>query len=96
MKNLPDLSYTLRLRALRGAGVDCLTLGQYLRPTLRHLEVERYLEPAEFADWAELGRELGFRHVSSGQLVRRSFHADAVLHLLRERNAEGSRDAAAL
>jgi lipoyl synthase len=63
------------LRDLRTAGCDIITLGQYLRPTAKHLPVERYLEPAEFDD---LGREalaMGFRHVESGPLVRSSYHA---------------------
>jgi lipoic acid synthetase len=69
-------------RDLRAAGVDCLTLGQYLRPTLRHRPVTRYLEPGEFAELAVSARELGFRHVESGPLVRSSFHADTALNLL--------------
>jgi lipoic acid synthetase len=63
------------LRDLRAAGCDIITLGQYLRPSAKHLPVERYLDPAEFAD---LGREalaMGFRHVESGPLVRSSYHA---------------------
>jgi lipoic acid synthetase len=69
-------------RDLRDAGVDCLTLGQYLRPTLRHRPVTRYLEPAEFAELGRAARGLGFRHVESGPLVRSSFHADTALNLL--------------
>ena len=69
------------LRDLRAAGVDCLTLGQYLRPTLQHLAVARYLEPGEFAELAREARALGFRHVESGPLVRSSFHADTALNL---------------
>jgi lipoic acid synthetase len=69
-------------RALRDAQVDCLTLGQYLRPTLRHRPVTRYLEPAEFAELGGAARALGFRHVESGPLVRSSFHADTALNLL--------------
>lgn len=70
---------------LRAAGVDCLTLGQYLRPTLRHLPVERYLEPGEFAELRDAALAFGFRHVESGALVRSSFHADTVLKLLSSR-----------
>lgn len=73
------------LRDLRAAAVDCLTLGQYLRPTLRHLPVERYLEPAEFAELRETASALGFRHVESGPLVRSSFRADTALDLLSPR-----------
>jgi lipoic acid synthetase len=67
---------------LRASGVDCLTLGQYLRPTLRHWPVARYLEPHEFAELGAAARALGFRRVESGPLVRSSFHADTALDLL--------------
>jgi len=60
---------------LVGVGVSILTLGQYLRPSLSHLPVERYYHPDEFAELAELGRGLGFAHVESGPLVRSSYHA---------------------
>src|SRR5262245_55251749 len=69
-------------RDLRDARVDCLTLGQYLRPTLRHRAVTRYLEPTEFAELGAEARALGFRHVDSGPLVRSTFHADTALNLL--------------
>ncbi len=73
------------LRDLRAADVDCLTLGQYLRPTLRHLPVERFLDPAEFAELRETAAALGFRHVESGPLVRSSFRADTLVDLLAPR-----------
>ncbi|HSE95158.1 MAG TPA: lipoyl synthase, partial [Methylomirabilota bacterium] len=60
---------------LRQAGVQLLTLGQYLRPSPRHLPVVRYVTPPEFADLAATGRALGFRHVEAGPLVRSSYHA---------------------
>jgi lipoic acid synthetase len=60
---------------LREAGVDLLTIGQYLRPTSQHLPVERYWPPEEFAPFIERGRELGFRSVEAGPLVRSSYHA---------------------
>jgi lipoic acid synthetase len=63
------------LRALRAVGVQLLTLGQYLRPSPRHLPVVRYVTPQEFADLAAAGRALGFRHVEAGPLVRSSYHA---------------------
>ncbi len=63
------------MRDLRGSGCDILTLGQYLRPTKDHLPVERYIPPAEFAEFREKGLALGFRHVESGPLVRSSYHA---------------------
>lgn len=67
---------------LRRSGVEALTLGQYLRPSLRHLPVERYLEPDEFEELRGIALGLGFRHVASGPLVRSSFRADQVLELL--------------
>jgi lipoic acid synthetase len=60
---------------LRDAGVEILTLGQYLRPTLAHLPVVRYLHPDEFAGLREGALRLGFRHVEAGPLVRSSYHA---------------------
>ncbi|OGO50628.1 MAG: lipoyl synthase [Chloroflexi bacterium RBG_16_68_14] len=60
---------------LRGAGVDLVTIGQYLRPSEKHLPVERYYEPSEFEPFVEKGRELGFLHVEAGPLVRSSYHA---------------------
>lgn len=60
---------------LAGRGVEILTLGQYLRPTLEHLPVVRYCHPDEFAALAEQARSLGFRHVEAGPLVRSSYHA---------------------
>jgi len=65
------------LRDLRGAGVAAVTLGQYLRPTLRHLPVERYLEPKEFEAFGEQARGLGFSSVASGPLVRSSYCAES-------------------
>jgi lipoyl synthase len=67
------------MRDLRSASVDILTLGQYLRPTLEHLPVIRFVRPDEFADLKRRAYEMGFRHVESGPLVRSSYHAaDAV------------------
>ncbi len=65
----------LALRDLRGVGVDLLTIGQYLRPSAAHLPVARYYTPEEFAELGRLGREMGYRHVESGPLVRSSYHA---------------------
>ncbi len=70
------------MRDLRAADVDALTLGQYLRPTLKHLAVQRYLDPDEFDALRSEAEQLGFRHVASGPLVRSSFHADDVYELL--------------
>ncbi len=60
---------------LRAVGVQLLTLGQYLRPSARHLPVARYVPPEEFQALARLGEALGFRHVEAGPLVRSSYHA---------------------
>ena len=63
------------MAGLRDAGVDILTIGQYLRPSAKHLPVERYYPPESFLPFVERGRELGFRHVEAGPLVRSSYHA---------------------
>lgn len=64
------------IRAIREAGVDVLTVGQYLRPSLEHLPILKYYTPEEFARLKESGLSLGFGHVESGALVRSSYHAD--------------------
>jgi lipoic acid synthetase len=67
------------MRDLRSASVDILTLGQYLRPSPKHLPILRYVPIEDFAALKREGYELGFRHVESGPLVRSSYHAaDAV------------------
>jgi lipoic acid synthetase len=63
------------LVGLREAGVDMLTIGQYLRPSQAHLPVRRYYTPEEFDDLGEQARRLGFRHVECGPLVRSSYRA---------------------
>jgi lipoyl synthase len=63
------------LRDLRAIDCDRVTLGQYLRPSLAHLPVVKYWTPAEFDRLGEIARELGFKHVRSGPLVRSSYHA---------------------
>ena len=76
------------LRALRSAGVDSATIGQYLRPSRNHLEVERYWEPREFQEIAAEGRALGLPHVASGPLVRSSYDAGEILSAVhRDREA---------
>ncbi|HYM50796.1 MAG TPA: lipoyl synthase [Candidatus Limnocylindrales bacterium] len=62
-------------RDLRAHDVEILTVGQYLRPSLRHLPIARYWTPEEFADLKRAALQLGFRHVESGPLVRSSYHA---------------------
>lgn len=64
------------LEDLRGSNVELLTVGQYLRPSHKHLPVARYAPPEEFADIREEALSLGFLHVESGPMVRSSYHAD--------------------
>jgi lipoic acid synthetase len=64
---------------LRGADVDLLTLGQYLRPTANHLPIERWVPPADFARYRDWGLALGFTEVAAGPLVRSSYRADRLL-----------------
>ena len=63
------------MRDLRGHGVDVLTLGQYLRPSPKHLPIIRYVKVEEFQELKRAGYEMGFSHVESGPLVRSSYHA---------------------
>jgi lipoyl synthase len=69
------------MRDLRAHQVDILTIGQYLRPSPKHLPIVRYVTPEEFAEFRREGQAMGFGHVESGPLVRSSYHAsDAVQH----------------
>ncbi|RLA07465.1 MAG: lipoyl synthase, partial [Gammaproteobacteria bacterium] len=61
---------------LRAHSVTMLTIGQYLQPTQHHLPVLRYVEPAQFDRFAEIGKSMGFSNVASGPMVRSSYHAD--------------------
>ena len=63
------------LRDIRGAGVEILTIGQYLQPTPKHLPVDRWVHPDEFAGYKKAALALGFAHCESGPLVRSSYHA---------------------
>ena len=65
----------LAMLHLRDAGVDFLTLGQYLRPSARHLPVKEYVRPETFEAYKKMGEELGFKYVASGPLVRSSYRA---------------------
>jgi len=68
---------------LRAADVDFVTIGQYLRPSLRHIPVSRWVEPQEFEHYREQALARGFLQVSAGPLVRSSYHADADFERLR-------------
>ena len=61
---------------LRGVDCDLLTIGQYLRPSAKHLPIDRFYHPDEFAELGKAGEAMGFKHVASGPLVRSSYHAD--------------------
>nr|XP_023029811.1 lipoyl synthase, mitochondrial [Leptinotarsa decemlineata] len=63
------------LKDLREVGVDCVTLGQYMQPTKRHLKVIEYVTPEKFLHWERVGTEMGFLYVASGPLVRSSYKA---------------------
>ncbi len=67
------------MRDLRAHGVEILTLGQYLRPSPKHLPIIRYVPPEEFDRYRDIGDRIGFRHVEAGPLVRSSYHASAAV-----------------
>jgi lipoic acid synthetase len=67
-------------------GVDVLTIGQYLRPSAKHLPLARYYTPEEFGRLRQDALALGFRHVESGPLVRSSYHAERQVEGLRRRS----------
>jgi lipoyl synthase len=75
-----DAEITATLADLRAAGVDLVTLGQYLRPTLNHLPVERFVTPQEFDQYREAALALGFLECVSGPLVRSSYRAEQALN----------------
>jgi len=73
---------------LRDWGVDILTIGQYLQPTLKHLPIERYYRPEEFVELKDFGMEIGFQWVESGPLVRSSYHAERQVQALSKVHRE--------
>ena len=84
---------TQTMRDLRAAGVDILTVGQYLRPSTWHLAVEEYVPPTTFDRYREIGESMGFLYVASGPLVRSSYRAgefflEKVIHARRNRIRE--------
>jgi lipoic acid synthetase len=64
------------MQTLKTAGVDVVTLGQYLQPTQQHLPVDRFVHPDTFEELRARGIELGLLHVEAGPLVRSSYHAE--------------------
>lgn len=94
---------------LRAADVDVVTFGQYMRPTKRHMKVDRYVLPEEFAKWKEVAEGMGFLYVASGPLVRSSYKVSIahrrllinqageffIENVLKKRRAESAKQAAA-
>lgn len=70
-----DAEIEQTMKDLRAIDVDCLTLGQYMQPTTKHLKVIEYVEPSKFKHWEDKGNELGFLYTASGPLVRSSYKA---------------------
>ncbi|KAK3507447.1 hypothetical protein QTP70_020643 [Hemibagrus guttatus] len=87
-----DKQILATLKELRDSDVDCLTLGQYMQPTKRHLKVEEYITPEVFAHWEKVGQEMGFVYTASGPLVRSSYKAGEFFlkNLLKKRKTEGT------
>lgn len=70
------------MQDLRSADCDILTIGQYLQPSQKHLQVENFIHPEQFAAWQAYGEELGFLQVVSSPLTRSSYHAEEVRKLM--------------
>ena len=80
------------LRDLRNIGVDAVTIGQYLRPTMRHLPVNTFVHPREFAEYEKIGQDMGFAFVASGPFIRSSYNAiEFSKKVMAERLAEAER-----
>ena len=77
------------LEDLRAHNVDCVTLGQYMQPTKRHLKVKEYVTPEKFKYWEQVGNSLGFKYTASGPLVRSSYKAGEyfIQNMIREKQA---------
>ncbi|ABY93308.1 lipoyl synthase [Thermoanaerobacter brockii subsp. lactiethylicus] len=71
------------MKDLRSVDCDMMTIGQYLRPSAKHIEVAEYVIPQQFKRYEEIGYELGFKYVASGPLVRSSYYADEGLKLTK-------------
>jgi lipoic acid synthetase len=64
------------MQDLRDNNVDIVTIGQYLQPSKKHLPVKEFIRPEQFEKYEKIGKEMGFRHLESGALVRSSYHAE--------------------
>jgi len=86
---------TSLIPGLRSADVDIVTFGQYMRPTKRHMKVDRYVVPEEFAKWKGVAEDMGFLYVASGPLVRSSYKAGEffIENVLKKRRAEAAKQA---
>lgn len=77
-----DAEVRALMRDLRAVDCDILTIGQYLQPTQKHLGVQQFVTPAQFAAWQAYGAEIGFLQVVSSPLTRSSYHAEQVRDLM--------------
>ena len=73
-----DQEVETTLKDMYNAGIDILTIGQYLRPSTEHWPVHRYVEPEQFQAWEDLAYQIGFKAVASGPMVRSSYKAEAL------------------
>jgi lipoic acid synthetase len=78
------------LKDLRAIDVDVITFGQYMRPTKKHMKVAEYVKPQKFDEWAEIARDMGFKYVASGPLVRSSYKAGEfyIQNILKQKKLE--------
>jgi lipoyl synthase len=79
-----DAEVQQTMHDLRGADCDILTIGQYLQPSAKHLDVQTFITPAQFEAWRQFGESLGFLQVVSSPLTRSSYHAEQVRALMQE------------
>jgi len=78
------------MKEMADLGVEIFNIGQYLQPTIKHLEVKRYVHPDDFKMFKEIGLDLGFKVIESGPLVRSSYHADKQARLYRKQSSVAS------
>ena len=78
------------LRELKGAGCDCVTIGQYLQPTRSQIPARKYWDPERFKEWSELAKSIGIRYVVAGPLVRSSYQSKEVLEKIRTDKIESA------
>lgn len=71
------------MQDLRDINCDMMTIGQYLRPSEKHIEAEEYVTPEQFEKYREIGYQMGFKYIASGPLVRSSYHAGEGMNALR-------------